>query len=204
MIIRLTCIVFVLVAIFSCKTSTEENLLTDYPAIAEDGSVNVVIEIPAGTEQKWEVNKTSGIIEWEQVDGTGRIVNYIGYPGNYGFIPQTLLAEKDGGDGDPLDVLVLGSPVNRGSVIKCKIIGVLYLQDRGEQDDKLIAVAKDSPFYQLDSLEDLEATYNGVADIIRLWFSNYKGPSKMVPKGFGDKDAAQQVLEAAVTGYQNK
>jgi len=98
----------------------------------------------------------------------------------------------------------LGSPVNRGSVIKCKIIGVLYLQDRGEQDDKLIAVAKDSPFYQLDSLEDLEATYNGVADIIRLWFSNYKGPSKMVPKGFGDHDAAQQVLEAAVTGYQNK
>ena len=204
MIIRLTCIVFALVAIFSCKTSTEENLLTDYPAIAEDGSVNAVIEIPAGTEQKWEVNKTSGIIEWEQVDGTGRIVNYIGYPCNYGFIPQTLLAEKDGGDGDPLDILVLGSPVNRGSVIKCKIIGVLYLQDRGEQDDKLIAVAKDSPFYQLDSLEDLEATYNGVADIIRLWFSNYKGPSKMVPKGFGDHDAAQQVLEAAVTGYQNK
>jgi len=77
MIIRLTCIVFALVAIFSCKTSTEENLLTDYPAIAEDGSVNAVIEIPAGTEQKWEVNKTSGIIEWEQVDGTGRIVNYI-------------------------------------------------------------------------------------------------------------------------------
>ena len=74
-------------------------------------------------------------------------------------IPQTLLAKANGGDGDPLDILVLGPPVERGSVLSCKLIGVLYLKDRGEQDDKLIAVAENSPFENLQSIEDLNQNF---------------------------------------------
>ena len=57
---------------------------------------------------------------WEFKDGKPRIVKYLGYPGNYGMVPKTLLPENLGGDGDPLDVIVLGPQVERGSVIKCK------------------------------------------------------------------------------------
>ena len=127
------------------------NLLKDYIALYPDGDVNAVIEIPSGTMDKWELNKSNGQIEWELVNEKPRIVNYIGYPANYGMIPQTLLSKEKGGDGDPLDILVLGPTATRGGIVKCKIIGVLFLMDRGEQDDKLIAVSDNSPFFHLCS-----------------------------------------------------
>ena len=80
-----------LIALQSCKQHSDENLLTSYAAKTTEGSVNAVIEIPSGTRQKWEINKKTGVLEWEQVAGKGRIVEYLGYPGNYGFIPKTLL-----------------------------------------------------------------------------------------------------------------
>ena len=180
-----------------------KNLLKDFPAINKDGFVNAVVEIPSGTTEKWELNKASGKIEWEKVEGDRRIVNYIGYPGNYGMIPQTLLAKANGGDGDPLDILVLGPPAARGSVVSCKLIGVLYLKDRGEQDDKLIAVAANSPFENLQSIEDLNQNFYGVSKIISTWFSNYKGPDMMQAEGFGDAEAANKVLLQAIKEYKS-
>lgn len=181
-----------------------KNLLKDYPAINESGFVNAVIEIPVGTTAKWELNKKSGKVEWEQVDGSPRIVNYIGYPGNYGMIPRTLLDKANGGDGDPLDILVLGSPAKRGSIISCKLIGVLYLKDRGEQDDKLIAVAANSPFENLKNITELDEKFNSISEIISTWFSNYKGPDMMHASGFGDAKAANKVLDQAITEYNLK
>jgi len=177
------------------------NLLEDYQPRDTTGLVNAVIEIPAGTVDKWELNKTNGQLEWELVNGVPRVVQYIGYPGNYGMIPQTLLDKANGGDGDPLDILVLGPPAERGAVLKCKIIGVLYLSDRGEQDDKLIAVAKDSPLYEVDSIAQLNANYQGITDIITLWFTNYKGPDQVVSTGYGDKSEAEKILQAAISQY---
>jgi inorganic pyrophosphatase len=172
----------------------ENNYLTGYEAVFEDGDINVVVEIPTGSIEKWEVDKTSGTLKWEFVDDKPREVKYLGYPGNYGMIPRTLLPKELGGDGDPLDVIVLGPAVERGSIIKSKVIGVLQLLDRGEQDDKLIAVLEDSPFYTINSLEELDANFNGVSEIVKLWFANYKGPGKMEPKGFGDEKMASEIL----------
>jgi len=59
-------------------------------------------------------------------------------------IPQTLLSKENGGDGDPLDVIILGPSISRGSVVKAHLIGVLKLLDGGEQDDKLIAIIDNS------------------------------------------------------------
>ena len=178
------------------------NLLEDIEPLHEDGDVNAVIEIPAGTSDKWELNKSTGKLEWEKVDGQPRIVNYIGYPGNYGMIPKPLLPKEKGGDGDPLDIIVLGPPVKRGQVLKCKIIGLIYLLDRGEQDDKIIAVSHDSPLYGVNSLDELNEQYNGVSEIIQLWFENYKGKGLMESKGFGDKATAQDILKEAIEAYQ--
>lgn len=166
--------------------------------------ITVVIEIPAGTTQKWEVNKTDGNLHWEIRDGKPRIVKYLGYPGNYGMVPRTLLAYENGGDGDPLDVLVLGPPADRGDVVKAKLIGVLKLVDGGEQDDKLIAVLPGTVFYDLDSVEDLNEAFPGMLDIVETWFESYKGAGKLQSLGYKGADDAAAILNQAVDTYASK
>lgn len=180
------------------------HLLKDVSPIHSDGDVNAVIEIPSGSIEKWEINKSTGIIEREYVDGLPRTIKYVGYPGNYGFIPQTLLSKENGGDGDPLDIIVLGPPNKRSNVLKSKLIGILYLKDRGEQDDKLIAVSSESPLYDINTIQELESQYEGVLDIVKLWFSNYKGPGKMEVLGIGDRKAANQVLNLSIDEYNDQ
>ncbi|OEJ99770.1 inorganic diphosphatase [Roseivirga misakiensis] len=195
--------------LISCTISPEQdrkskvNYLTDYEPKTVDGLVNVVVEIPAGTLEKWEVSKPSGKLSLNMIDGKPRIIQYLGYPGNYGMIPQTLLPKALGGDGDPLDVLVLGSPVERGDVVGVKIIGVLRLLDGGEQDDKLIAVQKDSPLYGINSVAELEANFKGVTEIINLWFSHYKGEGVLETNGFYGREKAMEILESAILEYTN-
>lgn len=188
------------------KITSEEqkkqvNLLTDFTPKFNDGDINAIIEIPAGTLEKWEVNKSTGQLEWDRVDGIPRVINYISYPGNYGMIPKTLLSKAEGGDGDPLDVIVLGKSVEKGTALKCKLIGVLYLIDKGEQDDKLIAVATNSDLYKVNDMSELNEKYNGVSEILKLWFTNYKGTGKMKFKGFGTKKEAEKILNNAVQQY---
>lgn len=184
--------------------TVKKHLLHDYEPIAENGNINVVIEIPAGTLEKWEVDKEKGNLSLEEIDGKPRIVQYLSYPANYGMIPQTLLPKELGGDGDPLDVIVLGDASERGSVIECKLIGVMRMIDRGEQDDKLIAVKKDSPFYKLNSTSDLDNEFSGVSLIIKTWFENYKGPGKIEVLGFEEKAVAEDILNQAISEYKNK
>lgn len=193
---------FLFILLISCNRNNSENSpqdhLPDINAIHNDSLVNAVIEIPAGSIQKWELNKSTNKIEWELVDGKKRIVNYIGYPGNYGFIPGTYLSKSSGGDGDPLDIIVLGPPAARGEIIETRIIGILFLRDRGEQDDKIIALQSDSPFKHIHSIAELNDNFVGVTSILQLWFTNYKGPGKMEFRGFGEADTALQVLYTAM------
>lgn len=177
------------------------NLLTDYSPIYEDGDLNVVIEIPAGSLEKWEVDKTDGKVKLQHTNGKPRLIDYLSYPANYGMIPRTILPKELGGDGDPLDVILLGPKVERGSIVKCKLLGILYLYDRGEQDDKIIAVMNNSPFYAINSMSDLKRNYPGMTEILQLWFTNYKGAGILQSDGFGEKEAAAEVLHSAIEAY---
>lgn len=179
-----------------------KHLLHDYPAFNIDSTINAIVEIPAGTNEKWQVNKIDGKLEWEQENGKNRIVNYLPYPGNYGIIPHTLLPKDQGGDGDPLDVLLLGPELPTGTPLRIKLIGVLKLLDRGEVDDKLIAVEEDSPMYQVNSMEELRRDYKGAAEIVETWFVNYKGPGKMESQGYQGPDSAMVMLKKAVAAYE--
>ena len=200
---------------FSCQeteTSEEQeqtiipeknvHLLHDVKCLNEDGSVNAVIEIPTGTNEKWEINKTTGQAEWTEENGKPRVVNYLSYPGNYGMVPQTHLSKEMGGDGDPLDVLVLGPAVERGTILKCDIIGVLLLRDRGEQEDKLLAIGENSTLQGVQSIREMDSVYVGITSMIESWFTNYKGPGKMESLGWGESDTANFILQAAIDGYQ--
>lgn len=165
------------------------------------GLVRVVVEIPAGTNAKWEVNKQTGRLAWEQRDGRPRVVAFLPYPGNYGFVPRTLLPRALGGDGDPLDVLVLGPAVPRGSVIAVRLLGVLAMQDGGETDDKLIAILPDGPFGEVGSLAELRTRYPGALDVVASWFAHYKGPGVVAIGAYADRTVADSILQTAIAAF---
>ena len=177
------------------------NPLSAVPARNADGSVNALVEIPAGTDAKWELRKTDGALVWEIRDGRPRVVRFLAYPANYGMIPRTLLAVEDGGDGDPLDVLVLGPALPRGSIVRVHPIGVLRTLDRGERDDKILSVPPDSPFADVRDVAELDAHFPGVTGIIEAWFESYKGPGEVETRGFGGADEANEMLERAEQSY---
>ena len=106
---------------------SSEHLINDLQFKVKD-TYRALIEIPAGTRQKWEVAHKSGQLEWEFKNDKPREVKFLGYPANYGFIPQTL-----SGDGDALDIIVLSESVMRGDVLNVRVIGMLKLLDKGEK-----------------------------------------------------------------------
>lgn len=179
--------------------------LMSLKAMNDDGTVRAIIEIPAGTSAKWEVSKDDPkAVYWELRNDAPRVINYLGYPANYGSIPGTALPKELGGDGDPLDVIVLGQAVPRGAVVDTRVIGVLKMLDGGEQDDKLIAVlASDSPLAHIESMAQLDAEFPAASQIIDLWFANYKGPDGgMEGMGFEDAASAASVLQAAAANFE--
>src|SRR5215813_7969130 len=98
-----------------------------------------VIEIPKGSKVKYELDKKTGLLWLDRV-----LHSAVHYPANYGFLPQTYC-----GDGDPLDVLVLGQePVVPLCVLRARAIGVLAMSDDKGADDKIIAVHVDDPEYE--------------------------------------------------------
>lgn len=179
----------------------ERNFVSGYPALRADGHLNAVIEIPAGSNAKWETASSGEVMRWERQDGALRLVRYLPYPANYGMIPGTLLPESAGGDGDPLDVLVLGPSLARGSVVVARPVGVLRLTDDGERDDKILAVVAGGPLADADDVPDLDDHYPGVTAILEIWFTGYKGGGRIESRGFGDRAEALRVLEQAAGFY---
>ncbi len=179
----------------------ERNFLDGYAAAVSDSIVNAVIEIPTGSVDKWEVKNEDGLLHWDFKNGKPRKVRYLGYPLNYGMVPRTVQAKARGGDGDPLDILVLGAAAPRGAVIEARVIGLFRMQDKGELDVKLVAVRAGTAFENLRGLTQLAAEFPGVTSIVETWFANYKGPGVVQTQGFGDVDEALEVLRAAVQDY---
>lgn len=96
----------------------------------------VVIEVPQGSKNKYELDKSSGLLRLDRV-----LYSAVHYPANYGFIPRTYCD-----DGDPLDVLVLGQePVVPLAIVEARAIAVLRMRDEKGIDDKIIAVSTQDP-----------------------------------------------------------
>jgi len=128
--------------------------------------VNVIIENPmGGTPVKYELDKESGAMIVDRFLHTA-----MSYPGNYGFIPHTL-----SGDGDPVDVLVVGrTPVMPGAVMAVRPVGVLLMEDDGGEDEKIIAVPADQlhPYHaDVKEYTDLRQVNR---DQIEHFFTHYK------------------------------
>ena len=95
-------------SVILCCTSCNSNI--DYyniPLYSENNRLQAVVEIPAGTNKKIEVNTETSAFEIDQKNGKDRVIDFLPYPGNYGFIPSTYSDPNTGGDGDALDVLII-------------------------------------------------------------------------------------------------
>ena len=157
------------------KIIGKKNFLFDYKNFITPDTVNVVIEIPKNTNEKWEVSKIDGSLEHEFFMGAPRIINYLPYPINYGMIPRTVLPLKLGGDGDPVDAIVLGEALPRGEVVETKVLGLIKMRDMGEVDDKVITVHKKSDYFKFNSIEEFQEDNPKILNNIIAWFQNYKG-----------------------------
>lgn len=158
--------------------------------------VCALIEIPFGSNIKYEIDKDSGAVVVDRV-----MFSSVFYPANYGFVPGTLAD-----DGDPADVLVLGEyPITPGAVINCRLIGMLVMEDESGLDEKLIAVPHSKVDPQFDHVKKLEDLPEITLKRIKNFFETYKilEPGKWVKvKDFKGLDEATAVLDKAIKAYK--
>jgi len=168
--------------------------IKDLP-FGEIEAFNILIEIPKGSQDKYEYDEKLDVIKLDRVlFGSQR------FPANYGFIPETR-AE----DGDHTDVLLFTTnPMPSGTVVVGRAIGFMEMVDGGEIDNKILAVpVKDPRFEDLQSIDDLPAH---VLKEIKNFFMTYKvlQGKKVEVKGFQGKDRAIQELEATRKAYKKE
>ena len=149
------------------------------------------IEITKGQKQKYELDKATGMLILDRV-----LYTSTHYPANYGFIPRTLSE-----DGDPLDVLVLCSePLLNASLVRCRPIGIITMEDSGALDEKIIAVPIDDPYYPYTSIAELP---EHITNEISHFFTVYKqleGKETFVSTS-EDKEAAEKSIQKCIDDY---
>jgi len=158
-------------------------------------NVNVVVEIPMGSRNKYELDKVTGMFKLDRV-----LFSPMHYPGDYGLIPQTL-----GEDNDPLDGLVLMSrPTFPGCLIEAKPIGVLKMIDGGEADDKILCVPHDDVRFK--DFKNLASVPKPILDEIGHFFQVYKQleGKKVEIKGWEDVATAKKVIKECIDRYKKK
>ncbi|MBW2382481.1 MAG: inorganic diphosphatase [Deltaproteobacteria bacterium] len=184
---------------------SKRNLLTNHMPKNADGTINAVIEIPAGTSEKWEVNEDGTRLVRDFTGENPRVIDYLPYPGNYGLIPRTLLSIEQGGDGGALDVMVIGPAVPRGTTVRARAIGVIRVVDRMEQDDKVLAVMEGPTLKDVFDIESLRRRYPGSDEILSLWWANAHGKrSKVNLIGTGSRGQAVSVIDYAAESWKNE
>ena len=156
-------------------------------------TVNIVIEIKKGERNKFEFDKQSGRLVLDRVNGT-----LLGYPADYGFIPDTLCE-----DGDPLDaLLIIDDSVPHGAVVPARPVGILLFEDEGEMDEKLICVpADDISKNHIKDLADLGENFKKVIEHFYSHYKDWKNDWQGVEgklKGWGGADAAKTAINNAI------
>lgn len=194
-----------LLGLFFVSCKEEKVKYEQIPALTENG-INAVIEIPAGTNHKAEYDYDTGEFVVEIRNGKKRVVDFVPYVGNYGFIPSTYMDPSIGGDGDALDILVISESVPSGTVMEVIPIATLELIDGKEIDTKLIAVPVDTTLRVIDATDFMTFTikYNAAQQIIQNWFLNYKGPGITEMKGWRDERHAMAQVKKWLVNKEAK
>ncbi|MEL6929724.1 MAG: inorganic diphosphatase [Cyanobacteria bacterium J06600_6] len=163
------------------------------PAQPEAGVLNVLIEIPGGSKNKYEFDKDMNSFALDRV-----LFASVKYPFDYGFVPNTLAD-----DGDPLDGMVMmDEPTFPGCVIAARPIGMLLMIDGGDRDEKILCVPAEDPRYnEVKSLKDVSPHR---LEEIAEFFRTYKNLEKKVTEiqGWKDVDAVTPLVEECIKAYK--
>ena len=154
--------------------------------------INVIIEIPSGSKDKYELDKETGLIMLDRV-----LEVSMNYPGNYGFVPQTLCE-----DNDPLDVILLThSPLHPGVLVKARPVGMLYMIDGGKSDEKILAVPANDP--RFNEIKDLKQVPKAFLDEIHHFFDRYKDlrKGKVEIGNWANARSAKKAIKASIKLY---
>ena len=154
-----------------------------------------LIEISKASKNKYELDKSTGLLILDRV-----LFTSTHYPQNYGFIPRTYCK-----DYDPLDVLVLCSEsILPMALVECLPIGVLIMKDGGLSDEKIVAVAKNDPFYS--QYKDISEIPNHAMEEIKHFFKVYKNLEDKVTdiKEVRGAQEAKRVIQDAIDAYKKE
>jgi len=151
-----------------------------------------IIEIPKGSKKKYELDKSTGLIRLDRI-----LFTSTHYPSNYGFIPKTLAEDKD-----PLDVLVLCSEVlDPLTMVECYPIGAVMMVDKGEVDEKIIAIPFRDPVYS--GYRDVSTLPQHMLQEISHFFEVYKAleHSETSVKTIVDREKAVGIIVKSLAAY---
>lgn len=152
--------------------------------------VDIIVEIPKGSRNKYELDKETGRIKLDRV-----LKSSVAYPADYGFMPDTLSS-----DGDPLDFLVINRfPTFPGCVIPVRPIAVVNMIDSGEEDAKIFSVPAGDSFYDSwNSLDDIPDSFKlEVEEFFKTYKNLEKGKYTEIT-GWGDVDKALAIISSSI------
>lgn len=159
------------------------------------GQFNVIIEIPKGSKNKYEIDKKTGLIKLDRAMKTSQ-----DYPFDYGFAPQTLWE-----DSDALDVIVLSTyPLATNILVEVRPVAVMHMIDSGDSDDKIIAVPVKDPRWE--AIKDLADLNQYTLKEFKHFWETYKSieGKKVEITGVEGKDKAIEAVEKSVRLYKEK
>ena len=162
----------------------DTTVATDFP---------VIIEIPKGSKNKYELDKETGLLRLDRV-----LYSSVHYPADYGFIPRTYCD-----DGDPLDVLVLGQePVYPLTIVEARALGVMRMRDEKGVDDKVVAVSVRDPSFA--DFRDKSQLPSHVLRQVRRFFEDYKvlENKQVVVEEMLGPDDAMRIIRSALEMYR--
>ncbi|MEK7065743.1 MAG: inorganic diphosphatase [Patescibacteria group bacterium] len=170
------------------------NLLHDIPSGSAD-ALNVIVEIPKGSKNKYEIDKETGLIALDRAAHTAQ-----DFPFDYGFVPQTLWD-----DGDALDVILLTTfPLAPGILVRARPVALMRMIDSGDADDKIIAVPVADPRWE--EVRDLADINKHTVKEIEHFYSTYKKLQNKEVRvtGFGGVTEARAAVLRAMALYTEK
>ncbi len=160
-------------------------------------TINVIIEVPKGSLNKYEIDKETGLIKLDRANYSAAAC-----PFEYGFVPQTLWE-----DGDALDVIVLATfPIPSGILVEVRPVALMEMIDTGESDYKIIGVPVDDKRWE--DVQNLGDVNKHTLKEVQHFFETYKAlkgkPSPVEIKGFQDKSGAFEAIDKSIKLYNEK
>jgi inorganic pyrophosphatase len=186
--LRYTLLLLQLVLLASCQTD-----YTSLPTYNTKKQLQAVIEVPAGSATKLHYNRQTKTFEAEQQAGKDRVVNFLPYPANFGFIPST----ETNAQAKPLEIIVITGSVEAGTVMEVIPVGLLQLETNGELDHKIVAVpARPSErTVNASDFNSFTADYPAVKAILQQWFVYHNPTAKSKFVGWRNEQFAEQEIQ---------